>query len=163
MICSFLESELMTPVLNALITRSSLPLKAVETTFAPDSSGFSTSRFVRWFDEKYGTTRSGRAWVKAHAICGVKTHVVTDVVIHDQNAADCPQFKALVEATARNFNVKEIVADKAYLSRENLEQVADLGGMPLRLSRQSPHRRRVPLCRSSAHDLGMDQKCLLET
>ena len=29
----------------------------LETTFAPDSSGFCTSRFVRWFDVKYGITR----------------------------------------------------------------------------------------------------------
>jgi hypothetical protein len=36
--------------------------------FAPDFTGFSTSRFVRWFDEKYGVTRSGKDWVKAHAI-----------------------------------------------------------------------------------------------
>ncbi len=54
MVCSFLENPLLSPVLKALITQSSLPLRAVETTFAPDSTGFSTSRFTRWFDEKYG-------------------------------------------------------------------------------------------------------------
>lgn len=37
-----------------LVTLSSLPLQAVETDFAVDASGFSTSRFVRWFDAKYG-------------------------------------------------------------------------------------------------------------
>src|SRR5262249_4794976 len=46
-ICAYLDSEFLTPVLQALIVRSSLPLKAVETVFAPDSTGFSTSRFVR--------------------------------------------------------------------------------------------------------------------
>jgi len=59
MVCSFLESELLTPVLKELISASSLPLRTVETDFAVDSSGFSTSRF-RWFDEKYGVHRSGR-------------------------------------------------------------------------------------------------------
>ena len=130
MVCSFLENKMLTPVFHALITRSSLPLKAVETTFAPDSSGFSTSRFVKWFDEKYGAVRSGREWVKAHSICGTFTHIVTAVTILDKDAADCPQFKGLVEATAKNFTVKEVCADKAYLSHDNLEQVADLGGMP---------------------------------
>jgi hypothetical protein len=74
-ICKYLEDELMTPVLHNLIVRSSLPLKSVETVFAPDSTGFSTSRFVRWFDEKYGAERSGHDWVKAHAICGAKTNI----------------------------------------------------------------------------------------
>ncbi|HEV3258371.1 MAG TPA: transposase [Gemmataceae bacterium] len=128
MVCTFLESPLLTPVLKDLITVSSLPLKAVETVFAPDSTGFSTSRFVRWFDEKYGTVRSGRDWVKAHAMCGVKTHVVTAVEILDRDAGDCPQFKPLVEKTAENFTVNEVAADKAYLSHENLELVAGLGG-----------------------------------
>lgn len=128
MISAFLENELMTPVLKELVTRSAMPLRAIETTFAPDSTGFSTSRFVRWFDEKYGCQRSGKAWVKAHAICGTKTHIVTAVEILDKDAADCPQFKPLVEKTAAHFNVQEVPADKAYLSHDNLDLVANLGG-----------------------------------
>lgn len=51
-VCAYLESEFLTSILHNLIVRTSLPLKAVETVFAPDSTGFSTSRFVRWYDEK---------------------------------------------------------------------------------------------------------------
>ncbi len=61
-------------------------------------------------------------------MCGTKTHVVTAVEIHDRDANDCPQFKALVEKTAENFTVKEVPADKAYLSHDNLELVDSLGG-----------------------------------
>lgn len=126
---SFLENPALTPVLENLIVQSSLPLRAVETVFAPDSTGFSTSRFVRWFDEKYGVERSGHDFVKAHAICGVKTNIVTAVRIEGREAGDSPQFKPLVEATAAaGFAVKEVPADKAYLSRENLELVEQLGG-----------------------------------
>ena len=42
MACTFLESELMTPTLKELIEVSALPLRTIETTFAPDSTGFST-------------------------------------------------------------------------------------------------------------------------
>jgi transposase len=119
----------LTPILHRLITLSSLPLKTVETVFAPDSTGFSTSRFVKWYDEKYGVTRSGKDWVKAHAICGVKTNVVTAVEIGDREAGDSPMFKPLVEATAAaGFTVKEVPADKAYLSHDNLGLVESLGG-----------------------------------
>lgn len=128
MACTFLESDLLTPVLQDLIVRSSLPLKSIETTFAPDSTGFSTSRFVKWFDEKYATFRSGKDWVKAHAMVGTKTHVITAVEILDRDAADCPQFKPLVEQTAKNFSVKEVPADKAYLSHDNLDLIQKLGG-----------------------------------
>ena len=129
MVCSFLESDLMTPVLKQLVTASALPLAAVDTAFAPDSTGFSTSRFIKWVDEKYGQVRSGKDWVKAHCIFGTYTHVCTSVEILDRDAADCPQFRPLVEATAKaGFNVKEVPADKAYLSDANLELVERLGG-----------------------------------
>ena len=42
----------------------------------------------------------------------------------DRDAGDSPQFKPLVETTAENFTIKEVPADKAYLSRENLELAA---------------------------------------
>jgi predicted nucleic acid-binding Zn finger protein len=111
---AFLESELLTPVLRELIAISSRPLREVETDFAVDSSGFSTSRFVRWHDEKYGCVRSGRDWVKCHLACGVKTHVVTAVEILDRDTADCPRFDGLGEDTAKNYEIKKKTANKAY-------------------------------------------------
>lgn len=124
-----LDNADMTDVFYDLITRSALPLRAVETDFAVDSSGFSVSRFVRWHDEKYGE-QSGRDWVKAHICCGVKTNVVTAAIILDRDAADSPRFRPLVEATAANFTIREASADKAYSSKENVEVIARLGGFP---------------------------------
>ncbi len=129
-VCAFLESEALTPVLHDLIAQSALPLKAVETTFAVDSTGFSTSRFVRWYDHKYGRDRLEHDWVKAHFACGTRTNVVTGVRIFDRDAADAPQFKPLVEQVGKNFAVQEVSADKAYSSYENLDAVAALGGTP---------------------------------
>lgn len=139
-VCAYLGSEFLTPVLQALIVRSSLPLRTVETVFAPDSTGFSTSRFVRWYDEKYGVERSGHDWVKAHAICGVKTNIVTALQIAGRDAGDSPLFRPLVEKTAESFDVKEVPADKAYLSHENLGLVEKLGGtafVPFKVNSQA--------------------------
>jgi transposase len=127
-VCYLLEDARLTPILENLIVQSSLPLRTIETTFSPDSTGFSTSRFVRWFDEKYGTEKSGRDWVKAHAICGVQTNIVTAVQIADRDAADSPQFAGLVRKTAENFAIKDVTADKGYLSNENLALVNSIGG-----------------------------------
>jgi hypothetical protein len=55
-ILNYLDNPMLTPILRALITESSLPLKTVEADFAVDSSGFTTSRFIRWVDHKYGNT-----------------------------------------------------------------------------------------------------------
>src|SRR4051812_24221209 len=73
-------------------------------------------------------TREEAEWVKVHLIC-TKTNIVTVAVILDKNANDAPQLPALVNATAENFTVKEVPADKGYLSVENVEAVAKLGGV----------------------------------
>src|SRR5205823_2436502 len=44
-VTNYLASPTLTPVLYDLIETSSLPLKALESDFAVDSSGFTTSRF----------------------------------------------------------------------------------------------------------------------
>lgn len=127
-ISAFLDDPKLMPILKELIVRSSLPLRAIETTFAVDSSGFATSKFTRWFDIKYGTTRQQQVWVKAHIACGTKTNVVTAIRILDKDAADCPQFIPLVKETSKGFKIGEVSADKAYLSLENFEAVAACGG-----------------------------------
>jgi transposase len=129
-IFNYLEHPDMMPILRDLITQSSLPLQSVETEFAADSSGFMTSRFVRWFEVKYGK-RSGRTGlVKCHLMCGVKTNIVTAVEIGDKHASDSNFFAPLVESTSRHFDISEVSADKAYGSLSNTDTVVRLGGTP---------------------------------
>jgi transposase len=126
----YLENPALAPILRDLIIKSSLPLKSVEVDFAADSSGFTTSRFHRWFDHKYGVERQEHDWVKVHIMCGVKTNVVTAIEIHERNAADTKQLPALIAATARNFAMAEVSADKGYVSAANVEKVKNAGAEP---------------------------------
>jgi transposase len=128
---TFLESKELAPVLQALIVRSSLPLRAIEATFAPDSSGFSTSRFVKGFDEKYGVERSCHDLVKVHIMTGTTTNIVTAIEVHGRDANDSPILPSLLKTTkAQGFNVKEVPADKGYSSVENIETIAAAGATP---------------------------------
>jgi transposase len=126
----YLRKDAVTPILHDLIVRSSLPLRAIEKDFAVDSSGFGTNKFEKWFDEKDGVTRSKAEWVKCHLVCGVKTNVVTAVIIGDKNLADCPQLPLLTNKTAENFTINEMSGDKAYLSADNLTLIDLHGAMP---------------------------------
>lgn len=125
-----LEMDYTTPILMALIRQSSLPLRSVERQFAIDSSGFSTCRYTKWVDEKYGVNRQEARWVKAHLCVGTKTQTVTAVFMDEKNSGDCPQFDPRTRATAENFIIEEMSADKAYLSNDNLELIAGMGATP---------------------------------
>jgi transposase len=125
-----LDMEEVTPILMAMIRQSSLPLRSVESQFAIDSSGFATSRYVKWVDEKYGVNRQQARWVKAHLCVGTKTQIVTAVFMDEKNSGVCPQFDPLTKATAENFVIEEMSADKAYLSNDNLELIVGMGATP---------------------------------
>lgn len=126
----YIANPELTEPLKALVSLSSLPLKAVETDFAVDSSGFSTSRFVRWYNKKYGKEVDNREWVKVHLMCGVQTKIVTSVEVSGWTAHDTNYFLPLVQSTAKHFELGDVLADKAYLSRKNLKAVEEIGGTP---------------------------------
>jgi transposase len=122
-----LNREDLTPILHRLLAVSALPLRGVETTFAPDSSGFRTSQFGQYAVEKYRSARR-HEFVKAHILVGVKTNVIVGARITDENTADCPQFEPLVtDAHESGFDIREITADMGYSSRANYELSESIG------------------------------------
>jgi len=125
-----LESEATTPILMAMIVESSLALKAVEVDFACDASGFTSSRFVKWFDHKYNVVRQKHEWVKVHIMCGVKTNVVTAVEIRGKDASSTPLLPALLTTTKENFTVREVSGDKEFGSLGNYDAIEAAGAMP---------------------------------
>ncbi|MCA1576045.1 MAG: transposase [Acidobacteria bacterium] len=127
----YLESEALTPYLYELISLSAAPLKAVETDFAVDSSGFSTGQFVRWLDVKNSTKEDRRHWLKLHLMVGTKTNIVTSVEVSDGFAHDYPFFKGLVDRTAdAGFKLREVSADKGYLGADNMLATLRRGAIP---------------------------------
>ena len=122
-----LNREEITPILHELLTLSSLPLKGVESSFAPDSSGFRTSQFNQYGVEKYGTKKAHK-WVKAHILTGTKTNIIASARITEGNANDSPYFEPMVvEAHKNGFNIEEVEADKAYCSRANYDLADEIG------------------------------------
>ncbi|HLD15389.1 MAG TPA: transposase [Candidatus Nanoarchaeia archaeon] len=126
----FMQKKELTPILRGLVQLSSLALKSVETDFAIDGSGFSTSRFARWFSTRYQKDTVKRKWIKAHIFCGVKTNIITDVMIGSDYSHDTKYLPELLNTTAKNFNIKEVSADKAYSSRNNMNLIEDVGAVP---------------------------------
>lgn len=123
----FLNREDISEILHRLLTLSALPLATVEKKFAPDSSGFATSRFGQYMVEKYGLMKKHK-WVKAHILTGTKTNVIVSARITDEYGADCPEFEPLVtDAYENGFNIESITADMGYLSRENYNLANSIG------------------------------------
>ncbi len=68
--------------------------------------------------------------VKGSYVCRGKNKHSNGVIITDGNAGDSPQFCPLIKQTSEGFTINEVSADLAYSSKNNLELVNDVGGMP---------------------------------
>jgi len=134
-ISNALENPDLTPLLYAMIEESATPLRALETDFAVDSSGFSTGEYQRWFSVKYGKEMSRSKWLKAHVCIGTHTNVVTAARITDNygpDTHDAGHLSPLLDRTlARGFTVEMMSADKAYSSRKNLTAIDAARAFPL--------------------------------
>ncbi|HYA69812.1 MAG TPA: transposase [Thermoplasmata archaeon] len=116
-----------TSILVNLLARSVEPFRALETKCAIDSTGFRTTRFHYYRNEKYTPTRTNE-WLKVHALVGVSTHAVLAAEITSGHVGDSPQFKVLLQRVANaGFELNEVLADKAYNSRANFEIADKLG------------------------------------
>lgn len=126
---NYLSDPALTGILKELVVLSSLPLEAVETDLAVDASGFAAGNFGGWYDKKYGKI-DHRDWFKACLVCGVETKVVTGADMNGWTFHDGCSLPPLVKQTARNFEVKEVSADKACLSHFNTDVIESFGATP---------------------------------
>lgn len=129
-VLNYYKDEAITSILKYLIEKSGTPLKAIEQDFTVDSSGFSTSIFGRWLDVRTQSPIVKRVYKKAHVTSGVKTNIITAIEVTPGYFADSPQFKELIQITAKTFKIREVSADKAYSSRNNLQTVTSIGAIP---------------------------------
>ncbi len=65
-----------------------------------------------------------------HLICGVKTNIVTSVEIGGKFDHDSPFLPGLVNATAKNFKMAEVSADKGYHGRPAYNAITAVGAHP---------------------------------
>jgi len=126
-----IEDSDLTPILYELVTLTAAPLRAVESTFAVDSTGFGTTQYYRHFTAKYGGQEiEAHDWLKLHALVGTTTNVICAASVTDRHAHDSPQFAPLVQVASKSFDMETVTADAAYGSRANVALVAEIGASP---------------------------------
>jgi len=129
-ILQYLNKPEMKSILTSLVEFSAMPLKQLEDKFAIDSTGFATSVFSRWYGVRKKHSEDRREFKKCHVMAGVRTNIICSIEITEGYAPDCPMLPQLVDSTSKRFQIKEVMADKAYLSRKNLDAVSGHGAIP---------------------------------
>jgi hypothetical protein len=81
-----------------------------------------------------------KAFSKLHVVCGTHTHIITEVKVTESKASEQLFLKELIGKTAERFRMKRVCADAGYLSRENVQAIADVGARPFIMPRKNVRR-----------------------
>ncbi len=80
-------------------------------------------------DNKHKERRKAK-YIKAHAIVGTHTHVVTYVKPTEGHVSDMNELEGLVAKSTASYPAKEISADAGYLSKANAEIISNYKAVP---------------------------------
>ena len=87
---------------------------------AIDASGIKVTNRGEWRRELWGD-KSKRGYLKIHIAVDVKTKQILAMEVTDERTGDSKMFKPLVERASGRVNVRLVLADSAYDSRENFD------------------------------------------
>jgi len=118
------------PLLHKLVAGSAWPLIGLERKFAIDGTGFGSSVYDCYFEEKHGSKKRRRKptpkhrWVGARIVFGTTTHVVAAVQITEPAVSECQLMPELLKRTIENGGqVSEWLADAAYMAWYNTDAI----------------------------------------
>ena len=130
-LCRWMNDERLTPILEKMLALTAKVFRAVECAGIVDSSKMSQMRSAhsRWVE--YGDDqRDGADWMKMHALVGVETLVCMAVMFSGSRGAgthDINFILPLIEKVRGKFNLRYVLADKAYLSENVVGRLWQMG------------------------------------
>jgi len=119
LINEYLRDGRLTPLLQKLITVTSEPFADKEHYFAIDGSGFRIACGKKRYNEIRTDRKAKSGYVGIHIIAGVKSKIIPYAIVSEGHIHDNNFFKPLVLGANKMFKIKEIYADKGYLSNAN--------------------------------------------
>jgi len=121
----------LTPILQQMLRTTSKPFRAIECGGIVDSSKMSQMRSAHSRYVDYGDDQRDQAdWMKVHALVGVETLVCMAAKItgtRGKGTHDVNHFLPLVESVQGVFNLRFVLADKAYLSESVVGRLWQMG------------------------------------
>ena len=119
----------MSGILERLQYKSADELWIKEKVAATDGTGNGRSKGKHWRKDR-NDSKKYREYDKAHYIVGVRSLVIPHTRVTRGTWSDLPEFEPLVQNTIPGSNIKQILADKGYVSNENYELAAVYGVTP---------------------------------
>ena len=99
-----------------------------DVTIAVDSSGIKVSNRGEWIRKKW---KVKRGFIKVHIAVDTKTKQILAIEVTREDVGDARMLGQLVGGSAGKANVKRVIGDGAYDSKNNFRMLAEMGIDPL--------------------------------
>ena len=99
-----------------------------DVTIAVDSSGIKVSNRGEWIRKKW---KVKRGFIKVHIAVDTKTKQILAIEVTKEDVGDGRMLGRLVEGSGGKANVKRVIGDGAYDSKNNFRMLAEMGIDPL--------------------------------
>lgn len=119
----------MSGILERLQKKSADELWEKEYMAATDGTGNPRSKGKHWRMDRDNSAKY-REYDKAHYMVGVKSLVIPYTRVTRGTWSDLPEFEPLVRNTIPGSNIKQVLADKGYVSNDNYEVATECGATP---------------------------------
>lgn len=135
-ILEFLNCGATYDLLQKMLTISAIPLGYLEENFAIDSSGFGSYKYNHVEHKSKPFTiysmaeGKKRNFIKGHIAIGTRTHIICACEITHRFVSDVSRGEEIIKRLGQNFEIKELVADKAYCTKRIHQLVESLGAIP---------------------------------
>lgn len=126
----FLNCEGTYDLFQKLLTLTAMPLRNLESHYSVDSSGFGGYQDERWINVKHKDKGSFSNYLKGHIVVGTKTNVICACDITSSSVGDVTASPLILQNLSKNFQPKEVSADKAYSAHRILKIIEDMDATP---------------------------------
>jgi transposase len=127
---NYQRSDEIRPYLDEVLKLTTEPLQSLEHFFATDTTGIASTCYSSWFDIRTRKEGKKRDYIMAHVTVGTKLKAAVALDTRAGHGGHNEILKDHIKEVAKSFKVEEWSGDQAYLSRENCNAVAAVGGEP---------------------------------
>ena len=98
---------------------------------AVDSTGIKVTNRGEWILDKWKNKRKRKGFIKIHLAVNIKTKKIVSMIVTKEDVHDVKMLKELVNDVSKNYDIKKVLADGGYDSKDNFRYLDELKITPI--------------------------------
>ena len=98
---------------------------------AVDSTGIKVTNRGEWILDKWKNKRKRKGFIKIHLAVNIKTKKIVSMIVTKEDVHDGKMLKEIVNDVSKNYDIKKVLADGGYDSKDNFRYLDRQNILPI--------------------------------